>query len=515
MLSLGGAGFAAAIRMGEWLARVAKSTRMPAMESGSLRTAGKWLVGIARMTCVCIAAQAIAGEPLKGTKPNILLIMPDDISFGSIHAYGGEKPSPNLDALYAKGLRFGNFHVSPTCSPTRAAIMTGRHECYSGVTHTIKMRDRMDLESTTVADMLKAAGYATGIFGKWHLGDEEPYRPENRGFDEVYIHGGGGIGQNYPHSADFPNNDYNNPVLYHNGKAVETKGYCTDLFFDQAIRWMDRQKGGKPFFCYIPTNVNHEPRIQPILPDGTKGDIMANLDDNIGKMMKFLDSSGLGESTLLIYMTDNGASSGDKKLRGGKTSPYEGGTRVPCIMYWKGKVGGGTDCMRLTAHIDLYPTFAELAGSDAPAPGQKDWDGRSILKLIENPGAEWAHRYFITHQTRWEKAADSQYSNAAIQDAHYKLVMPKGKKPELYDMEKDIREQSDISGQHPEIAAKLKENYDAWWEDIQPHLVNDHLREVPETLKPYHEVYRRDFGEEKFQEAMRRMTWTGGKPKPK
>lgn len=127
--------------------------------------------------------------------------------------------------------------------------------------------------------MLKDAGYATGIFGKWHLGDQEPYRPDKRGFDEVYIHGAGGIGQNYPHSADFPNNDYNNPVLYHNGKVIETKGFCTDLYFDQAILWIGKQqKAKKPFFCYIPPNVNHGPHIPPILPDGSKGDSLINLD---------------------------------------------------------------------------------------------------------------------------------------------------------------------------------------------------------------------------------------------
>ena len=203
----------------------------------------------AAVGAISMAPGIMAAQSLKGLKPNIVVIMPDDISYGSIHAYGGTKPSPHIDALYKKGLRFEDFHVSPTCSPARASLLTGRHECYAAVTHTINMRDRLSLKSRTVADMLKAAGYATGIFGKWHLGDEEAYRPDKRGFDEVYIHGAGGIGQNYPHSADFPNNDYNNPVLYHNGKAIETKGFCTDLYFDQAIRWIQhQQKANKPGF---------------------------------------------------------------------------------------------------------------------------------------------------------------------------------------------------------------------------------------------------------------------------
>ncbi len=473
-----------------------------------------------QMLCLAISAlgvtamrPALETDTLKGSKPNIVLIMPDDISYGAIGAYGG-KPSPNVDKLYTMGLRFEDFHVSPTCSPTRSALLTGRHECYAGVTHTIVLRDRLSLKSRTIADMLKDSGYATGIFGKWHLGDAKEYRPDKRGFDEVYIHGGGGIGQNYAHSADFPNNDYNNPVLYHNGKVIETKGYCTDLFFDQAIRWIGKQKeAGKPFFAYIPPNVDHGPHIPPILPDGSKGDILGNLDDNVGKMMKFLDESGLSEKTLFIYMTDNGSNSGNKRLKGGKGSPYEGGTRVPCIMYWKGRIEGGVDCNRLTGHIDLYPTFAELAGSKDPVPGDKKWDGRSILSLMENPKADWAPRYWISHKTRWGSAASSKYNQAAIRDFRYKLVFLGGnKQPELYDLDNDIHEQKNIADKHPEIAADLKKHFDAWWEDIQPYLVNDNLKDPPKTHKPYHDLYREQLGNEKFQEAMRLMTWSGGKP---
>ncbi len=463
--------------------------------------------------CLLGVKAARGAEALKASRPNIVLIMPDDISYGAISAYGGRK-SPHVDALYAKGVRFEDFHVSPTCSPSRASLLTGRHECYAGVTHTIVLRDRLSLTSRTIADMLKGAGYDTGIFGKWHLGDGEAYRPDRRGFDEVYIHGAGGIAQNYAHSADFPNNDYNNPVLYHNGKVVETRGYCTDLFFDQAIRWIgSRKDASKPFFAYITLNVAHNPQIPPILPDGTKGDILANLDDNVGKMMAYLDKSGLAANTLLIYMTDNGANSGGKRLRGGKGSMYEGGTRVPCIMYWKGKIQGGVDCNRLTAHIDLYPTFAELAGAKDPVPGDKAWDGRSILSLMANPRAKWPARYFISHRTRWGNAAGAQYSMSAIRDARYKLVFPGGKKkPELYDLDKDVRETKNIADDHPQIVAGLKKQYDAWWADIQPFLVNDRLKNPPKTHKPYHELYRRQLGQERFDEAMRLMTWSGGKP---
>lgn len=465
-------------------------------------------LAVGGLVALMSAPSISTAAPLEGTRPNIVLIMPDDISFGGIHAYGGEKPTPHLDSLHLQSLRFENYQVSPTCSPTRAALMTGRHECYAGVTHTIKLRDRMSLKSRTVAEMLKASGYATGIFGKWHLGDAGEYRPDKRGFDEVYIHGADGISQNYPHSSDFPNNDYNNPVLYHNGKVVETKGYCTDIFFDQAIRWIGAHKGKQPFFCFIPTNVNHTPKIPPILPDGTEGDIMTNFDDNVGKMMAYLEASGLLETTLVIYKGDNGAGSGNKQLRGGKTSVYEGGTRVPCFLYWKGKIEGGRESHALTAHMDFFSTFAELAGSKEPRPGTEEWDGRSLLPLLENPDGEWPARLIISHQTRWDNAANAQYANAAIRDHHYKLVFPKGKPPELYDMQTDIREQTNLADQHPEIVARLKAKYDEWWADIQTCLINDHLKDVPEIHKPFHDLYREQLGQERFDAAMRAMTWS-------
>ena len=454
-------------------------------------------------------------ESLKGSRPNIVLIMPDDISFATIAAYNNPSAnSPNVDKLFHKGVRFDNFHVSPTCSPTRAAMMIGRQEVYGGVTHTILLRDQLNPALKTVADMLRESGYATGIFGKWHLGDSKELRPDSRGFDEVYIHGAGGIGQNYTHSADFPNNDYNNPVLYHNGEVIETKGYCTDLFFDQSIRWIDSQvKAKKPFFAYIPLNVAHRPHIPPISADGTEGDMMQNLDDNVGKMMTYLDENGLSENTLLIYMTDNGAASGSLKLKGRKTFATEGGIRVPCIMYWKGKLEGGISNNNLTGHIDYFATFAELAGSDEPVPGGEKWDGRSMLPLFENPTeAEWGQRYWIAHRTRWDDASEAQYAHCSIQDTKFKLFMPKAGEFELYILADDLSETKNLASQYPEKVQELKNIYDTWWEDVQPYMINDHLENVPAVHKPYHKLYREAFGEKRYKEALRLMTWEGGKP---
>src|SRR3954471_9820121 len=188
------------------------------------------------------------------SRPNIIFVLSDDQGYGDFSAHGNPiLRTPNLDKLRDQSVRFADFQVSPTCSPTRSALMTGRHEFRNGVTHTIFERERLTLNATTIAQVLQRAGYTTGIFGKWHLGDEAAYQSNRRGFDEVFIHGGGGIGQTYPGSCgDAPGNTNINPALWHNGQFEKTTGYCTDLFFAQAERWIDAQRQtGRPFFAYV------------------------------------------------------------------------------------------------------------------------------------------------------------------------------------------------------------------------------------------------------------------------
>ncbi|RMF99934.1 MAG: arylsulfatase, partial [Planctomycetota bacterium] len=396
------------------------------------RRLGVWAV------CCCVAA-LIGGsateaqaKKLAGSRPNIILVMTDDQGMGELSCLGNPYlKTPNLDRLYAMSTRFTDFHVSPTCSPTRSAIMSGRHEFRNGVTHTILERERMALSTYTIAQALQSAGYTTGVFGKWHLGDEPPYQPENRGFDEVFIHGAGGIGQAFDCScADFPpnrENRYFDPVIKHNGKLVKTHGFCTDVFFRQALGWIKQCKDGdKPFFAYIPTNAPHGPMIapeeykKPFLEAGFDGSTAArfgmivNIDDNMGLLMQKMDEWGLWENTLLIFLTDNGQSvlRGRKDgkqiplytagFKSGKGSPYEGGTHVPCFWRWKGVLGEGVDVPALAAHIDLYPTFVELAGAKLPEKMQKI-DGRSLVPLLENPKAEWPDRCLFVHRGRWPK----------------------------------------------------------------------------------------------------------------
>ena len=459
------------------------------------------------------AGSSEAAEALSGSRPNILVIMPDDMSFGAISAYGGGMKTPSMDDLHKRGVRFTSFHVSPTCSPTRAALLTGRHEFYSGVTHTIVLRDRMNPKRRTVAQALGDAGYATGIFGKWHLGDEKAYRPDARGFDEVYIHGAGGIGQRMPTSSDFPGNSYITPFLYHNGTIVKTEGYCTDLFFAQAMRWISQKKTeGKPFFAFIPTNVTHNPQIPPPgTPKDVKGPVarqavLANLDQNIGRLMEFLSKEKLLERTLVVFLTDNGASSGNLRLRGGKATVYEGGIRVPCFFYWKGRIEGGRDCGRLAGHIDLFATFVDLAGGKDPVPGGKVWDGRSLVPLLADPKADWAKRYFTSHRGRWPRPEGQQHTDCAIQDERFKLVANSA----LYDLTADLQESKDVAADHPDVVARLRKVYDEWWTDVQPHLVNENAAQRGVEYRAWYDLFREQFGEGAFQEALKRV-----QPRPK
>ncbi len=464
-----------------------------------------------------------SAKDLAGSRPNIILVMTDDQGKGDLSCLGNPYiQTPNLDRLYGLSTRFMDFHVSPTCAPTRSAIMTGRHEFQNGVTHTILERERMTLDAKTLPEALVNAGYATGIFGKWHLGDEEAYQPQNRGFTEVFIHGAGGIGQAYDSScADAPPNTeaegrYFDNVIRHNGAFVQTRGFCTDVFFQAALGWIKEQdKAGQPFFAYVSTNAPHGPYIapeeykKPFLDMGFDEDtagrygMIKNIDDNMGLMMEKMEEWGLYENTLLIFMTDNGQAGRNGKLNGkrvlvdtygfksGKGSPYEGGTSVPAFWRWKGVLPEGKDIGALTAHIDLFPTFADLTGAKLPDNGQIK--GRSMLPLLENPdGAEWADRFLFVHQGRWPKGADpneSKYKNCAVRTERFRLVNNK----ELYDIETDSFEKENVIQEHPEEVAKMREAYDTWWVETVPMMVNEEAPNSP--TRPYFELYEKQLKE--------------------
>lgn len=454
---------------------------------------------IVQSSCSLFAVQS-------STRPNIIVVMTDDQGYGPVGKHGHPWiKTPNLDALYDQSTRLTRFLVSPTCSPTRSSLMTGRHPLKNGITHTILERERMALKATTLPQTLKKGGYTSGIFGKWHLGDEEAHQPHKRGFDEVFIHGAGGIGQGYKCScADVPGNKYFDPVVRHNGSFVKTKGYCTNLFFTAAMGWIKEQKETKePFFAYITTNAPHGPFIAP--PSNTKRftdlgftpktagfyGMIENIDENMGHLMKKLAEWDLEENTVLIFMSDNGmtgagagASRANKPLgkskdgkpmmmfnagqKGLKGTTDEGGVRVPFFVRWKGTLPPNRDIPNIAAHIDLFPTLASLAGTSGP---EDQVEGRNLLPLLRDPKSAWPDRYLFTQKARWKTGSepnDFQWTGFSVRNHQYRLVENK-----LYDMTKDPGQLSDIAARHPEVIKKMRAAYDQFWKEARPLMVNE------------------------------------------
>ncbi len=462
-----------------------------------------------------IVISSAAGAAL----PNIVIVMPDDVGYGDFSCLGNPViKTPNIDALHAQSVRFLDFHVSPTCAPTRAALMTGRHEFKSGVTHTINERERLSLKATTLPQLLKTAGYTTGIFGKWHLGDEDAYQPGKRGFDEAFIHGAGGIGQTYPGSCgDAPGNTYFDPAILHNGIFEKTKGYCTDVFFSEALSWMDaKRKGRQPFFAYITPNAAHAPlQVRKEDADRYRGKVpedvakfygmIANIDDNVGLLAAKLKDWGLEENTLLIFLTDNGGTVGvpifNAGMRGAKVTPYQGGTRVPSFWRWPARFKGGRDVSTLTCHYDISQTLAAITGTALSGDLKQQFEGRDLGPLLDGQTPRWPDRTFITHVGRWPKGKvnDFRYRACSIRDARYSLVM----NSELYDLQLDPGEKTNIAREHPEIVNRLRAAYDAWWAGVLPRLDNEDA--VGPRINPFKERYWKQFGGGPDAETLRKM----------
>ena len=469
--------------------------------------------------------ESAVGGAAAARRPNIIYVMTDDQGYGDIAALGNPVlATPNLDRLHRESVRFTEFHASPTCAPTRAALLTGRHEFRSGVTHTIFERERLALSAVTLPQLLRrGAGYATGIFGKWHLGDEDEYQPGKRGFDRVFIHGGGGIGQSYPGSCgDAPDNSYRNPFIRSDGTFVQTRGYCTDVFFDAALDWIDnRRKADTPFFCYLATNTPHDPLDCPPgsdmpwlakleaagITDPKQREriakfygMIANIDANMGRLFTKLDEWGLAEDTLVIFTTDNGTANGaavfNDGMRGQKVSPYRGGTRVPAFWRWPGRLPAGVDVPAVTAHIDVLPTLCELAGVALPPAVAGKVEGRSLVPLLTDASAAWPDRPLITHVGRWERgeAAQSAYRNCRIREGRWSLVNTKNRPDawELYDIASDAAEKHDLAAAQPDVVKRLAATYAAWWQSVHPDLVNENIDGPAEN--PFATAYWKQFG---------------------
>jgi arylsulfatase A-like enzyme len=440
--------------------------------------------------CALLLAAMLLVSPVAAARqPNIVLVMSDDMGYGDLGCHGNTMiRTPHLDRLHDESVRLTNFHVDPTCSPTRAALMTGRYSTRTGVWHTIMGRSLMYADEVTLAEVLSQAGYRTGIFGKWHLGDNYPLRPQDRGFDEVLVHGGGGVGQ----TPDYWGNDYFDDTYFHNGRAEKQSGYCTNVFFDAAMAFIERHRE-RPFFVYLPTNVAHSPNnvddaySKPYRDRGVAGPManfygmIENLDENVGRLRQRLTDLELADNTILIFMTDNGTAGGAANrgaarrgeaknnawpgfsagMRGQKGSQYDGGHRVPCfIRYPAGKLTSQRDVPQLTAHIDLFPTLLELC--QAKPPADRQLDGRSLVPLLTNNHADWPERTLFVHSQRIEYP--EKWRQSAVMTQRWRLIDGK----QLFDMASDAGQQRDVAAENSAVVQQLRKAYDTWWQSLTP-----------------------------------------------
>ncbi len=451
-------------------------------------------------------------------KPNIVFILTDDQGYGDVGKHGHPLlKTPNLDALHDQSVRFEQFYVSPSCSPTRAALLTGMHEFRNGVTHTTQPREHLNKDAVILPQLLKSAGYRAGFVGKWHLGGEGEYAPEKRGFEWCSTNVGG------------PNVHFD-PVIVRNRKRESRKGYREDLFFDEAMAFMDECKDA-PFFCYLATYSPHAPLAAPeefVAPFRGKVDkeeaaylgMVANLDYNLGRLMKYLQARKLEDNTILIFMNDNGQTHGldvfNAGMRGSKCTIWQGGSRAISFWKWAGK-WPPHKVQNLTAHLDVLPTLCDFAGATIPPQLSAKLEGFSLRPLLESTQPiEWNEdRLLFHHVGRWPSgmAAAHKHAMASVQTGDLLLVRSRpcddpacktyssqcttlrfveagataatytktgaqfhwGVTPpgrwSLFNLKNDLTCQKDLAAEKPELTSKLAESYDKWWDTLYPTMI--------------------------------------------
>lgn len=418
-------------------------------------------------------------------RPNVILIMTDDKGYGDISAHGNPYlKTPNLDKLREESVRLTNFHVDPSCSPTRAAILTGQYSSRSGVWHTIGGRSLLREGKVTLAEVLQDAGYQTGYFGKWHLGENYPFRAMDRGFEETIVHGGGATSI----SPDYWGNKYFDSIFNHNGVFRQFKGYDGDVWFEQALKWIKNKKD-EPFFAYISTNIPHAPLIieetyaephRDMVSERLSNyyGMLVRFDENIGKFLQEIDDLQLTENTIVIYMTDNGpgpwfggiildddqfvVEGYNAGMRGAKIRGYEGAHRVPFFIRWPaGGLEAGKDVDKLTAHFDMFPTLLDLTG--IAKPDTVEFDGVSLTPLIKGTATDWTDRTLFVHNQRLQDA--QKYKDYQVLTEQWRLIQLGDNDRELYDIRQDPGQKNDIADRHPEVVEALTLEYEEWWED--------------------------------------------------
>lgn len=419
-------------------------------------------------------------------RPNVILILTDDQGYGDVGFNGNPMVrTPTLDRYAGEGVVFDRFYAHPVCSPTRASLMTGRYPFRTGVTDTEGGASILRPSENTIAEILQSHGYKTGLFGKWHLGDNAPGRPIDQGFDQYLTHVGGMIGAPY---SPLEANSYFDPVLLENGNEKKFEGYCMDIFTDEAIKFI-KSAEGSPFFLFFAPNTPHHPLTvadryaAPYRERGLSEDtalyygMISNLDDNFKRLTDALEQLGEAENTVIIFLGDNGTSSLHKQsdlwesgLRGRKTFVYENGIRVPMFVHFPGQSATARRLTQPAAVEDILPTLLDYCGlQQAPA-----LDGRSLLPLLGQEVTSLPNRklYFQFHRG----AEPELYRNIAVIDFPFKLVQPTGRGAtrfsreamefELYDLQEDPFEKTDIAAKHPQVIERLKASYQEWFEEV-------------------------------------------------
>ncbi len=425
------------------------------------------------IACITLlTALAMGPRTHAASRPNIIIMLSDDQGYGDFSIHGNPVlKTPNLDALARQSIRLTDFHVAPMCTPTRGQLMTGVDACRSGATSVCAGRSFVRPGIPMMPEIFGKAGYKTAIFGKWHLGDSYPNLPNYRGFQEAVYHLGWGITS----MADTWCNDYFDGRFHHNGTALEKyPGYCTDVWFNLSLDWIKQRKAAdEPFLLYLPTNAPHgplwcpakykEPYLgKPGVPAAFFG-MIANLDENVGRLMKYLDDSGLADNTIVIFFNDNGGTAGvnfyNAGMRARKTQYYDGGHRAACfIRYPAGKLAP-REIDDLAEVQDLLPTLLDLCGVEKPTTAR--FDGMSLVPVLKG---EPKPQQFVERTLVVQYGQKPEKFDSAVMHQKWRLV----KGTELYDLKSDPGQQKDMAAAHPEVLKRMRDHYEKWWSEVEP-----------------------------------------------
>ncbi|HTK77974.1 MAG TPA: arylsulfatase [Gemmataceae bacterium] len=415
-------------------------------------------------------ATALAAAP---QKPNVIVFLADDNGYGDLACHGHPfLKTPNFDTLHSQSVRLTDFHVAPMCTPTRGQLMTGMDALHNGAASVSAGRTFIRRGIPTMAEIFAAGGYRTALYGKWHLGDSYPHLPHQRGFHDAVHHKSWGITA-MPETWE---NDNLDGRFLHNGDLRRFPGYCTDVFFDLSMQWMKKCKEqNESFFVYLPTNAAHGPHWVPQKykdmyrgkPQPAFFGMIANLDENLGRLDSFLHEQGLFENTILIYMNDNGGTAGvntyNAGMRGRKQTYYEGGHRAACFVRWP---GGGLrkpcDLDATTEVQDLLPTLIDLCGLQKPANAR--FDGASLANYLKGGTDALPDRLLVVQYGEQPNGEKLEKGRCAVMWNKWRLVADK----ELYDLKTDPGQKSNVASKHPDVAAKLRGHYERWWAAVEP-----------------------------------------------